>query len=49
MFGSLQILYFEKDAPGANITDASDALSFTIVTNRPWATATSRGYKTRAG
>ena len=31
-FGSLQILYFEKDAPGANITDASDALWYTIVT-----------------
>ena len=31
-FGSLQILYFEKDAPGANIPDASDALWYTIVT-----------------
>ena len=31
-FGSLQILYFEKDAPGANIIDASDALWYTIVT-----------------
>jgi hypothetical protein len=31
-FGSLQILYLEKDAPGANITDASDALWYTIVT-----------------
>ena len=31
-FGSLQILYFEKDAAGANITDASDALWYTIVT-----------------
>ncbi len=31
-FGSLQILYLEKDAAGANITDASDALWYTIVT-----------------
>ena len=31
-FGSLQILYLEKNAAGANITDASDALWYTIVT-----------------
>ena len=31
-FGSLQILYLEQDAPGANITSASDALWYTIVT-----------------
>ena len=31
-FGSLEILYLEKDAAGANITDASDALWYTIVT-----------------
>ena len=31
-FGSLEILYVEKDAPGANITTASDALWYTIVT-----------------
>ncbi len=31
-FGSLTILYFEDSAPGANITTASDALWYTIVT-----------------
>jgi voltage-gated potassium channel len=31
-FGSLQILAFEQDAPGANITTASDALWYTIST-----------------
>jgi voltage-gated potassium channel len=31
-FGSLQILYLEQDAPDANITSASDALWYTIVT-----------------
>ena len=31
-FGSLTILYLEKDVPGANITTASDALWYTIVT-----------------
>lgn len=31
-FGSLEILYLEQDAPGANITSASDALWYTIVT-----------------
>ena len=31
-FGSLQILYLEQDAPGANITTASDALWYTMVT-----------------
>ena len=31
-FGSLQILYVEEGAPGANITNASDALWYTIVT-----------------
>ena len=31
-FGSLLMLYIEKDAPGANITTASDALWYTIVT-----------------
>ena len=31
-FGSLTMLYLEKDAPDANITSASDALWFTIVT-----------------
>jgi voltage-gated potassium channel len=31
-FGSLQMLYLEQDAAGANITDASDALWYTIVT-----------------
>jgi voltage-gated potassium channel len=31
-FGSLEILRLEKDAPGANITTASDALWYTIVT-----------------
>jgi voltage-gated potassium channel Kch len=31
-FGSLQILYLEQNAPGANITTASDALWYTIVT-----------------
>ncbi len=31
-FGSLEMLYLEQDAPGANITTASDALWYTIVT-----------------
>ena len=31
-FGSLAMLYIEEDAPGANITTASDALWFTIET-----------------
>lgn len=31
-FGSLTILYLEESAPGANITTASDALWYTIVT-----------------
>jgi hypothetical protein len=31
-FGSLSILYVEEDAEGANITSASDALWYTIVT-----------------
>jgi voltage-gated potassium channel Kch len=31
-FGSLFMLYLEQDAPGANITSASDALWYTIVT-----------------
>ena len=31
-FGSLEMLYIEKDASGANITTASDALWYTIVT-----------------
>jgi voltage-gated potassium channel Kch len=31
-FGSLLMLYFEQYAPGANITTASDALWYTIVT-----------------
>ncbi|WP_448811739.1 ion transporter [Agromyces bauzanensis] len=31
-FGSLTMLYLEKDAPDANITSASDALWFTLVT-----------------
>lgn len=31
-FGSLTMLYLEQDAPGANITTASDALWYTIVT-----------------
>ncbi|GGI44186.1 voltage-gated potassium channel [Agromyces flavus] len=31
-FGSLTILYIEQDAEGANITTASDALWYTIVT-----------------
>lgn len=31
-FGSLQILFLEQDAPGANITTASDALWYTTVT-----------------
>lgn len=31
-FGSLQMLHFEQDAPGANITSASDALWYIIVT-----------------
>lgn len=31
-FGSLQILNVEQSAPGANITTASDALWYTIVT-----------------
>lgn len=31
-FGSLLMLYFEQYAPGANITSASDALWYTIVT-----------------
>lgn len=31
-FGSLEMLYVEKDAPGANITTASDSLWYTIVT-----------------
>lgn len=31
-FGSLTMLYIEEDAPGANITTASDALWFTIET-----------------
>jgi hypothetical protein len=31
-FGSLTILYLEDEAPGANITTASDALWYTIVT-----------------
>lgn len=31
-FGSFEILYIEHDAPGANITTASDALWYTIVT-----------------
>lgn len=31
-FGSLEMLYLEKDAEGANITTGSDALWYTIVT-----------------
>jgi voltage-gated potassium channel Kch len=31
-FGSLVMLYLEQDAPGANITTASDAIWYTIVT-----------------
>ncbi len=31
-FGSLEILHIEQDAPGANITSASDALWYNIVT-----------------
>lgn len=31
-FGSLAVLYFEDDAPGANITTAGDALWYTLVT-----------------
>ena len=31
-FGSLEILHIEQDAPGANITTASDALWYNIVT-----------------
>ncbi|MCU1479871.1 MAG: Ion channel [Subtercola sp.] len=31
-FGSLTMLYIEKDAPGANITTASDAIWYIIVT-----------------
>ena len=31
-FGSIEILYVEQNAPGANITSASDALWYTIVT-----------------
>ena len=31
-FGSLSMLYLEKDAPDANITSASDAIWFTLVT-----------------
>jgi voltage-gated potassium channel Kch len=31
-FGSLTMLYLEKDAPDANITSASDAIWFTLVT-----------------
>jgi Ion transport protein len=31
-FGSLEILHVEQNAPGANITSASDALWYTIVT-----------------
>ena len=31
-FGSLEILHIEQNAPGANITTASDALWYTIVT-----------------
>ena len=31
-FGSLEILHIEQDAPGANLTTASDALWYTIVT-----------------
>ena len=31
-FGSLWILHVEQNAPGANITSASDALWYTIVT-----------------
>ena len=31
-FGSLTMLHVEEDAPGANITTASDALWYTIVT-----------------
>ena len=31
-FGSLEILHVEQNAPGANITTASDALWYTIVT-----------------
>jgi hypothetical protein len=31
-FGSLQILYLEQNAPDANITTASDALWYTMVT-----------------
>ena len=31
-FGSLEMLHLEQDADGANITDASDALWYTIVT-----------------
>jgi voltage-gated potassium channel len=31
-FGSLTMLFLEEDAPGANITTASDALWYTIVT-----------------
>ncbi|MET0974422.1 MAG: ion transporter [Leifsonia sp.] len=31
-FGSLTMLFIEEDAPGANITSASDAVWFTIVT-----------------
>ena len=31
-FGSLEMLHVEQNAPGANITTASDALWYTIVT-----------------
>lgn len=31
-FGSLTMLYLEQDAPGANITSASDAIWYTVVT-----------------
>ncbi|GAA2032677.1 ion transporter [Agromyces tropicus] len=31
-FGSLTMLFLEQDAPGANITSASDALWYTVVT-----------------
>lgn len=31
-FGSLAVLYYEDDAPGANITSAGDALWYTLVT-----------------
>ncbi|WP_246159886.1 potassium channel family protein [Microbacterium rhizomatis] len=31
-FGSISILYIEKDAPGANITSGSDAIWYVIVT-----------------